>query len=171
MSANPIAARAAPRDLVETARAAGDFMTFSSALTASGLVDELKGPGPFTLFAPTDEAFRKLPPEEVEALMRDRARLGAMINRHVLRGRLYSTDLTHGDATTVDGTSIHIGATDDGFTIDHANVIRKDIFTSNGVIHAIDAVIIPGRIEPKTRNDTQESAWSGKRRIPPPPRR
>ena len=159
------------RDLIDTALSLGEFNTFTYALNAAGLTEGLKGSDPFTVFAPTDEAFKKLPPEEVEALLNDKERLTAVLNRHMLRGSLHSWDLTHGDARTMEGSKIRIGATDDGFTVDHANVTQKDIDASNGVIHAIDALIIPGREAARTHAaDTQESPWSGRRRLTRPQR-
>lgn len=156
------------RDLVDTALSSGEFNTFSYALSAAGMVDTLKGPDSFTVFAPTDEAFRKLPPDEVELLMQDKKQLCAVLGHHMLRGTLHSWDLTHGDARTLEGTKLRIGATDDGFTVDHANVTKKDIPSSNGVIHAIDALIIPGREAAHAKPDAQESPWSGRRRLTRP---
>lgn len=155
----------AKRDLIDTIMAAGEFSTFSYALSVAGLVDELKGAGPFTVFAPTDEAFKKLPPEEVEALLRDTPRLRTVLNHHVLRGKLHSWDLTHGTARTVEGTSLTIGATDEGFTVDYANVTKMNSPSSNGVFHAVDTVMIPGRVPARSEAADKESAWSGKRRF------
>jgi len=160
-----------PKNIVETALAAGNFSTFSNAIAAAGLTETLKGPGPYTLFAPTDDAFAKLPPETVEALMKDKKKLSALVNYHTLRGSLHSWDLPHGKAKTIEGNSIRIGATDEGMTVDQANVSKKDIRTSNGVIHAIDAVIMPGAHSGVPKADGMETAWAGKRRDPTVKRR
>lgn len=161
------AVSAAKRDLVETSLATGGFTRFTDALTAAGLVKELRGPGPFTLFAPTDEAFEKLPPEQLEALMNDKRQLGKVLHYHVLRGRLFCSDLPNGKAKTLEGTMVSIGATDDGLTIEQANVTRRDIVSSNGVIHAIDKVMFPGAKAANHEAAKAESAWSGKRRLVP----
>lgn len=160
-----------PKNIVETALAAGNFSTFSNAIAAAGLTETFKGPGPYTMFAPTDEAFAKLAPETVEALMKDKKKVSTLVHQHVLRGTLHSWDLPHGKATTLEGSFVRIGATDEGLTIDQANVMKKDLRASNGVIHAIDAVIMPGFDADKTKGDGMQTAWAGKRRDPTVKRR
>ncbi len=130
-------------DIVDTAVAAGSFTTLVAAVEAAGLVDTLKGEGPFTVFAPTDEAFAALPEGTVEALLADPDALAAILTYHVVAGKVMSTDLTDGmTATTVNGADITIG-TEGGVTVNGANVVTADIEASNGVIHVIDAVILP----------------------------
>ena len=130
-------------DIVDTAIAAGDFNTLVAAVQAAGLVDTLKGDGPFTVFAPTDEAFAALPEGTVEALLEDIPTLTAILTYHVVPGAVMSTDLSDGMmAETVNGQSITISLAD-GVMVDGANVVAPDIEASNGVIHVIDAVILP----------------------------
>ncbi len=130
-------------DIVDTAAAAGGFETLLAAATAAGLVDTLKSEGPFTVFAPTDEAFAALPDGTVESLLADPDALAAILTYHVVAGKVMSTDLSDGmTATTVNGADITIG-TEGGVTVNGANVVAADIEASNGVIHVIDAVILP----------------------------
>jgi uncharacterized surface protein with fasciclin (FAS1) repeats len=130
-------------DVVDTAVAAGDFTTLATALQEAGLVETLKGPGPFTVFAPTDEAFAKLPAGTLEALLKDKQRLAAVLTYHVVPGRVMAADIvTMTAAKTVQGDSLAIRA-DNGVTIDGARVVKADIQAGNGVIHVIDAVLIP----------------------------
>ncbi len=137
------AAPAMADDIVDIAVGAGTFETLVAAVTAAGLVDTLKGEGPFTVFAPTDEAFAALPEGTVEGLLEDIDTLTAILTYHVVPGQVLSTDLTDGMmAETVNGQSVTIG-TEGGVTVDGANVITADIMASNGVIHVIDAVILP----------------------------
>lgn len=133
----------APKDIVDTAVEAGSFTTLVAAIEAAGLVDTLKGEGPFTVFAPTDEAFAALPEGTVEALLQDIPTLTAILTYHVVPGAVMSTDLTDGMmAGTVNGQSVTI-ALGDTVTVDGATVTTADIVASNGVIHVIDAVILP----------------------------
>jgi uncharacterized surface protein with fasciclin (FAS1) repeats len=142
-AASFMAAPAFADDIVDIAVGAGTFETLVAAVTAAGLVDTLKGPGPFTVFAPTDEAFAALPEGTVEALLNDIPALTAILTYHVVPGRVMSTDLSDGMmAETVNGQSVTIG-TMNGVTVDGANVITADIEATNGVIHVIDAVILP----------------------------
>ena len=130
-------------DVVDTAVAAGSFKTLATALQAAGLVETLKGPGPFTVFAPTDEAFAKLPAGTLEALLKDKQRLTAILTYHVVAGQVMAADvLKLSAAKTVQGSSLSIH-TDKGVTVDGAKVVKADIQASNGVIHVIDAVLIP----------------------------
>lgn len=133
-------------DIVDTAVSAGSFETLVAAVKAAGLVETLKGPGPFTVFAPTDEAFAKLPAGTVENLLKpeNKDRLVAILTYHVVPGRILSTDIAGQKAAvkTVQGQSVNVDATS-GVKVDSANVIKADIKTSNGVIHVIDSVILP----------------------------
>lgn len=130
-------------DIVDTAVAAGNFTTLVAAVEAAGLVETLKGEGPFTVFAPTDEAFAALPEGTVEGLLADTDALTEVLTYHVVPGKVMSTDLSDGmTAETVQGQEVTIG-TEGGVTVDGANVVQADIETSNGVIHVIDTVILP----------------------------
>ena len=131
------------KDIVDTAVDAGSFTTLVAAVEAAGLVDTLKGEGPFTVFAPTDEAFAALPEGTVEGLLADPDALAAILTYHVVAGKVMSTDLSDGMmAATVNGAEITIG-TEGGVTVNDANVVTADIEATNGVIHVIDAVILP----------------------------
>jgi uncharacterized surface protein with fasciclin (FAS1) repeats len=133
----------APTDIVDTAIAAGNFKTLATALQAAGLVDTLKGEGPFTVFAPTDEAFAKIPKADLAALLKDKARLTRVLTYHVVAGQVMAADVAKlSEAKTVEGQSVKID-TSSGVKVDGANVIQADIVASNGVIHVIDAVILP----------------------------
>jgi len=130
-------------DIVDTAVAAGQFQTLVTAVKAAGLVETLKGDGPFTVFAPTDEAFAKLPAGTIEALLKDKAKLTAILTYHVVPGKVMAADVVSlTSAKTVQGQSVTIDTTS-GVKIDGANVVKADIETSNGVIHVIDTVILP----------------------------
>jgi uncharacterized surface protein with fasciclin (FAS1) repeats len=114
----------------------------SNALRAAALVDEWRGPGPFTVFAPTDAAFRKIPREALNALLKDKARLGALLGYHVVPGKLMAREFRTGDLDTVQGTPVRLLA-DDGIRIANARIMKTDIEASNGVIHSIDTVLEP----------------------------
>jgi uncharacterized surface protein with fasciclin (FAS1) repeats len=130
-------------DIVDIAVGAGTFNTLVAAVQAAGLVDTLKGDGPFTVFAPTDEAFAALPEGTVEALLGDIPALTAILTYHVIPGTVMSTDLSEGlMAATVNGQSVTI-TLEGGAKVDGANIIAADIAATNGVIHVIDAVILP----------------------------
>ena len=132
-----------PADIVDTAVAAGSFTTLATALQAAGLVDTLKGDGPFTVFAPTDAAFAKLPAGTLEALLADPAKLQAVLTYHVVPGRVTAADVaTLSSATTVQGAPITID-TSMGVRVNDAQVTQADVMTSNGVIHIIDTVLLP----------------------------
>jgi uncharacterized surface protein with fasciclin (FAS1) repeats len=136
-------ALAMDKDIVDTAAGAGTFETLLAAATAAGLVDTLKSEGPFTVFAPTDEAFAALPEGTVEGLLEDIPTLTAILTYHVVPGKVMSSDLSDGMmAATVNGANVTIG-TMGGVTVDGASVIAADIVASNGVIHVIDQVILP----------------------------
>ena len=140
-----VPAMAQDADIVDTAVAAGSFGTLVAAVQAAGLVDTLKGEGPFTVFAPTDEAFAALPKGTVDTLLQpeNKDQLVAILTYHVLPGKVMSTDLSDGmTATTVQGSDVTIG-TEGGVTVNGANVAAADVVASNGVIHVIDAVILP----------------------------
>ena len=135
----------AEMDIVETAVAAGDFQTLTAALTAAGLVDTLKGQGPFTVFAPTDEAFAKLPPGTVENLLKPEniEQLTAILTYHVVPGSVSSAQVADlSDAVTVNGQSVEFSV-GSNVQVNDANVVVADIMTTNGVIHVIDSVILP----------------------------
>ncbi len=132
-------------DIVDTAVAAGSFKTLVKAVQAAGLVDTLKGPGPFTVFAPTDEAFAKLPAGTLDAVLADKAKLTAILTYHVVAGKVLAKDvvgLNGKTAKTAQGGELAIDTTA-GVKVGGANVIRADIETTNGVIHVIDTVLIP----------------------------
>ncbi len=130
-------------DIVDTAVAAGSFNTLVAAIKAAGLVDTLKGPGPFTVFAPTDEAFAKLPPGTVDALLADKAKLTAVLTYHVVAGNVGSAAVVGmKDATTLQGGKLAIDASS-GVKINGALVTKADIAATNGVIHVIDTVLLP----------------------------
>ena len=131
------------KDIVDTAVEAGSFTTLVAAVQAAGLVEVLKGDGPFTVFAPTDEAFAKLPEGTVEKLLQDKETLTAILTYHVVPGKVLAADVVELEsAKTVQGQSIVVDASA-GVKVDNANVIATDIIASNGVIHVIDTVIIP----------------------------
>lgn len=131
-------------DIIETAVAAGSFNTLAKAIEAAGLTETLKGEGPFTVFAPTDEAFAKLPKGTVEALLKDKAKLTAILTYHVVPGNVMSKDVAGmSSAKTVNGQELSIKAKGGKVTIDKATVTQADIAASNGVIHVIDQVLMP----------------------------
>jgi uncharacterized surface protein with fasciclin (FAS1) repeats len=131
-------------DIVETAQAAGGFTTLLTAVEAAGLVDTLKGEGPFTVFAPTDEAFAALPEGTLEALLADTDTLTEILLYHVVAGQVTADQVVELEsAATVEGSTVTIRVEDGKVFINDAEVITTDILTSNGVIHVIDAVILP----------------------------
>ena len=130
------------KDLVDTAVSAGSFNTLATALKAAGLVDTLKGPGPFTVFAPTDAAFAKIPKAQLDALLADKAKLTAVLTYHVVSGEVLSKDVKAGMVKTVQGSSLTV-STMGGVKVDNANVTAVDIIADNGVIHVIDSVVLP----------------------------
>jgi uncharacterized surface protein with fasciclin (FAS1) repeats len=140
------AAPADTKDLVDTAIAAGSFNTLASALTAADLIGTLKGTGPFTVFAPTDEAFAKLPAGTLESLLKpeNKAKLQRILTYHVVAGKVMAADVVRmHSAKAVSGDLITIAAPGGSVTVDDAKVVKTDILASNGVIHVIDAVILP----------------------------
>jgi uncharacterized surface protein with fasciclin (FAS1) repeats len=131
-------------DIVDTAIAAGNFKTLVTAVQAAGLVDTLKSPGPFTVFAPTDDAFAKLPKGSVENLLKDKPKLKSILTYHVVSGKVMATDAAKlKSAKTVEGEDIKINASMNNVKINDANVIKADIMADNGVIHVIDKVLVP----------------------------
>lgn len=131
-------------DIVDTAVAAGNFQTLVSAVEEAGLVDTLKGEGPFTVFAPTDEAFAKIPQEQLESLLANKTQLTAVLTYHVIAGKVMSTDLTDDMAVaTVQGDNVTINLDEDGVMVNDAKVVQADIECINGVVHAIDTVLMP----------------------------
>jgi hypothetical protein len=122
--------------------AAGSFKTLAKALTAAGLVDTLKGKGPFTVFAPTDAAFAKVPKADLDALLADKAKLTAVLTYHVVAGKVMAADVKAGKVRTVQGSELTISTTT-GVMVDKAKVTNTDIVADNGVIHVIDSVIMP----------------------------
>jgi uncharacterized surface protein with fasciclin (FAS1) repeats len=144
MNHSTSAAGYATDDIVDVAVAAGSFNTLAAALTAAGLVETLKGEGPFTVFAPTDEAFAKLPEGTVEALLQDKEKLTAILTYHVVAGRVTSGQVVKLDrATTVNGQDVKIMVKDGSVWVNNATVVKADVEASNGVIHVIDTVILP----------------------------
>ena len=133
------------KDIVDTAVAAGSFKTLGTALQAAGLVDTLKGSGPFTVFAPTDEAFAKLPAGTLEMLLKpeNKAKLQRILTYHVVAGKVMAADVVKlRSAKAVSGDTITV-STAAGVMVDKARVLKTDVVASNGVIHVIDAVILP----------------------------
>jgi uncharacterized surface protein with fasciclin (FAS1) repeats len=135
-------AAAAPKDIVDTAVAAGSFTTLAKLLTAAGLVDTLKGAGPFTVFAPTDAAFAAVPAATLDALGKDIPKLKKVLTYHVVSGKVMAADVKAGAVKTVEGDTITLGTTG-GVTVNDAKVTQADIVASNGVIHVIDKVLLP----------------------------
>ena len=129
------------KDIVDTAVGAGNFKTLAAALTAAGLIDTLKGKGPFTVFAPTDAAFAKIPKADLDALLKDKAKLTKVLTYHVVPGKVMAKDVKAGKVKTVQGGEITV-ATTGGVTVDGAKVTATDIVADNGVIHVIHSVIM-----------------------------
>jgi uncharacterized surface protein with fasciclin (FAS1) repeats len=135
--------KSAKKDIVDTAVSAGQFETLVTAVQAAGLVDTLKGEGPFTVFAPTDEAFAKLPEGTVDALLKDKEKLAAVLTYHVVAGKVTSSEVVKlKSAKTVNGQSLKVDASS-GVKVNNANVVKADVMASNGVIHVIDSVLLP----------------------------
>lgn len=135
------------KDIVDTAIGAGTFKTLATALTEAGLIDTLKGPGPFTVFAPSDEAFAKVPKADLDALLKDKKKLAAVLTYHVVSGKVMAAavgKMTDGaKVKTVEGHEFTLGLKAGKVTVDKANVTKTDIEATNGVIHVIDSVIMP----------------------------
>jgi uncharacterized surface protein with fasciclin (FAS1) repeats len=134
----------APKDIVDVAIGAGSFKTLVAAVQAAGLVDVLKRPGPLTVLAPTDEAFAKIPKADLDALMKDKAKLSAVLTYHVLTGNVSAADLKMmKDFGTAQGQRIQISSAGGALKINSATVVKADVPASNGVIHVIDTVLLP----------------------------
>ncbi len=130
------------KDIVETAISAGQFKTLATALQAAGLVETLKGKGPFTVFAPTDAAFAKIPKADLDALLADKAKLTAVLTYHVVAGQVMAKDVKPGKVKTVQGSELTLSTTG-GVMVNDAKVVMADVKADNGVIHAIDSVVLP----------------------------
>jgi uncharacterized surface protein with fasciclin (FAS1) repeats len=140
----PVTAHSQDKNIVQTAVAAGSFKTLATALQAAGLVETLQGPGPFTVFAPTDEAFAKIPKADLDALLKDKAKLTAVLTYHVVAGKVMAADVVKlQSAKTVQGASVKVQVMNGKVMINNANVVKTDVAASNGVIHVIDTVILP----------------------------
>jgi uncharacterized surface protein with fasciclin (FAS1) repeats len=134
------------KDIVDTAVAAGSFKTLAAALQAADLISTLKGQGPFTVFAPTDAAFAKIPQADLDALLKDKKALTAVLTYHVVAGKVLAADVVKlQEAKTVEGSSVKINVTGGKVMVNNANVTATDVGASNGVIHVIDTVIMPVR--------------------------
>ena len=147
LSTAAMPAMAAEKDIVDTAVAAGSFKTLAAALKAADLVTALKGSGPFTVFAPTDEAFQKLPAGTVEMLLKpeNKEKLRAILTYHVVAGKVTAAEVVKlTSAKTLNGQDVNITTRDGNVMVNNANVVKADITASNGVIHVIDTVILPG---------------------------
>ncbi len=145
-SANPQGSRpytAPAKNILDTAIAAGNFTTLVAAIRAAGLTDTLTGKGPFTVFAPTDEAFKKLPPGALDALLKDTAKLKAVLSYHVVTGHVLAKDMKSAEVMTVQGSTLTAVVSSSGVQVNGAHVKQADIAATNGVIHVIDAVIMP----------------------------
>jgi uncharacterized surface protein with fasciclin (FAS1) repeats len=140
----PVEANPEKKDIVDTAVGAGSFNTLVTAVKAAGLVETLKGKGPFTVFAPTDEAFAKLPKATLDGLLADKQALTKVLLYHVVAGNVMAKDVVKlTEAKTVQGSAAKITVKDGGVKVDNANVVKTDIECTNGVIHVIDTVILP----------------------------
>jgi uncharacterized surface protein with fasciclin (FAS1) repeats len=131
------------KNIVETVNAAGHFNTLVNGINAASLSDTLTGKGPFTLFAPTDEAFKKLPAGALESLRKDSAKFKAVLSYHVIAGYVSARDIKSGDLMTLQGTVLTAAVADSGVHVNGANVKQADIAATNGVVHVIDTVIMP----------------------------
>jgi uncharacterized surface protein with fasciclin (FAS1) repeats len=133
------------RDIVAVASSVGSFNTLVAALKAAGLVETLQGPGPFTVFAPTDEAFAKLPAGTVESLLKpeNKEKLIAILTYHVVPGKVMAADVRTMSARTVNGQDLAISVEAGGVMVNNAHVVATDVVASNGVIHVIDTVVLP----------------------------
>jgi uncharacterized surface protein with fasciclin (FAS1) repeats len=140
--ATSLSAGALAQDIVDVAVKAGSFKTLVAAVQAAGLVETLKGAGPFTVFAPTDEAFAKIPKATLDALLQDKAALAKVLTYHVVPGKVMAADVKAGMVKTVNGQALTV-KTEGGVMVDSAKVVATDVAASNGVIHVIDTVVLP----------------------------
>jgi uncharacterized surface protein with fasciclin (FAS1) repeats len=146
LAASPLFAAGHEKDIVDTAVAAGSFKTLVAAIKAAGLVETLKGKGPFTVFAPTDEAFAKLPAGTLDTLLKpeNKEKLKGILTYHVVAGKVMAKDVvTLKEAKTVNGQMLTVTVKDGKVMVDKANVVKTDVAAGNGVIHVIDAVLMP----------------------------
>lgn len=134
------------KNIVDTAIAAGNYSTFVASLKAAGMIQALSGKGPFTVFVPTDEAFKKLSPGAYEALLKDQAKLKAVLNYHVVSGTFMAKDVRPGEVMTLQGSTLTATGSPN-VTVNGARVTQADVIATNGVIHAIDAVIVPKHLQ------------------------
>jgi uncharacterized surface protein with fasciclin (FAS1) repeats len=133
------------KNIVATAIAAGNFTSFAAAVKTAGLTDALADKGPFTVFAPTDAAFKKLPPGAYEALLKDSAKLKAVLNYHIVSGRFMASDVKSGDVMTLQGSSLKAAVSSSEVRVNQARVTQADLVAVNGIVHGIDAVILPDK--------------------------
>jgi uncharacterized surface protein with fasciclin (FAS1) repeats len=138
-----VATSVSAADIVDTAVSAGQFKTLVQAVQTAGLVDTLKGEGPFTVFAPTDAAFAKLPAGTIESLLNDKQKLAQVLTYHVVLGKVTAAQVKPGDVKTVQGQSLRVRAEGGAVMVNNARVTKTDIMASNGVIHVIDTVVLP----------------------------
>jgi uncharacterized surface protein with fasciclin (FAS1) repeats len=131
------------KSIIDTLLAAGHFTTFAAAIKAADLTHELNAKGPFTVFAPTDEAFKKLPSGAYDSLAKDLTRLKAVLNYHIVAGHLLAKDLKSGDVMTLQGSTLHAAVSSSEVRVNGARVKKTDLVATNGVVHAIDEVILP----------------------------
>ncbi len=145
LAINNVAAKPADETIVAIAASNADFSTLVAAVKAAGLVDTLNGPGPFTIFAPTNAAFKKLPKGTVEDLLKpeNKAKLTAILTYHVVAGKVMAADVKTGMVKTVQGGELDVKVADGGVTVNGAKVLKTDIVGTNGVIHVIDSVLMP----------------------------
>jgi len=137
------AGAASAADLVDTAVASLNLKIFSAALKTAGLRETLRSTGPYTVFAPNDEAFNKLPPGAWDALSKDKVRLAALLAHHVIPGKVLITEIKPGKVQTIQGDAVTLKSDNGKVTVDQANVIESDLNADNGVIHVIDTVLMP----------------------------
>ena len=131
------------KNIVDTAMSAGHFTTFAAAVDSAGMIDSLAAKGPFTVFAPTDEAFRKLPSGAYDALLRDSAKLKAVLSYHVVAGYFMARDMKSGEVMTLQGSSLTAAVSSSEVRVNGARVTQADLIATNGIVHGIDAVILP----------------------------
>lgn len=131
------------KNIIDTVIGAGKFTTFAAGIKAAGLTDTLAAKGPFTVFAPTDEAFKKLPSDACASLFKDSARLKAVLNYHVVSGHLMASDMKSGDAMTLQGSTLTAAVSSADVRVNGVRIMHADLVATNGVVHAIDEVILP----------------------------
>jgi uncharacterized surface protein with fasciclin (FAS1) repeats len=142
-AANNVSTSKSTQDIVDTFLAAGNFKTLSNALKAADLVGTLRDKGPYTVFAPTDEAFKRLPSGTIEGLLKDKLKLATILNHHVVSGRIMAKDVKSGDVKTANGDMLSVSTSADVVIVDNARITQTDIEATNGVIHSIDRLVLP----------------------------